>query len=119
MLRCQRNTPDKTTTKNDETMNATKRKMAVAATMLASAGAWAQAPVIGIAATPGESSQVAGNDYVTAVTKAGGIPLILPATNDAELIEPHSNTSMAYSSRAVWMWIRPTMARSRTPCWAR
>ena len=76
-------------TNNDETMNGTARKiaMAAAATLLAGTGAWAQAPVIGIAATPSESSQKVGNDYVTAVTRAGGIPLLIPATDDPLLIE--------------------------------
>lgn len=75
-------------TNNDETMNGTARKIAMAAaTLLAGTSAWAQAPVIGIAATPSESSQKVGNDYVTAVTRAGGIPLLIPATDDPLLIE--------------------------------
>ena len=67
-------------------MNGMRKKMAMAA-LVAATGAWAQAPVIGIAASPGESSQVTGKDYVTAVTKAGGIPLLIPATSDPALIE--------------------------------
>ena len=44
-------------------------------------------PVIGIAATPGESSHRVPNDYVTSVVKAGGIPLLLPATSNAQLLD--------------------------------
>lgn len=51
--------------------------------MLIGVNIFAQAPVIGITATPGVSSHTVVNDYVTAVVKAGGIPLLLPATSDA------------------------------------
>lgn len=65
----------------------TIRNHAVAAAMLVSTNALAQAPVIGITATPGESSHSVANDYVTAVATAGGIPLLLPATSDPQLLE--------------------------------
>lgn len=60
---------------------------AVAAALLLGAQAFAQAPVIGITAMPGEGSHTVAADYVTAVTRAGGIPLLLPATSDERLMQ--------------------------------
>lgn len=54
--------------------------------MMMSLIAFSQAPVIGIAATPTENRHTAHGDYVTAVTRAGGIPMIIPATTDSDLL---------------------------------
>ena len=55
--------------------------------MLFGINALAQSPVIGITATPGESRHSVANDYVTAVVRAGGIPVLLPATSDPQLLD--------------------------------
>lgn len=68
-------------------MNRIARIVIVAVALTMGMMARAQAPVIGIAASPGESSQATGNDYVTAVTRAGGIPVLIPASDDPALIE--------------------------------
>ena len=63
------------------------RIIMIVSTTLIAGNSLAQAPVIGITATPGKSSHTVANDYVTAVAKAGGIPLLLPATNNPQLLE--------------------------------
>ena len=72
-------------------MNATTKKTivttAVMGAMMLGANALAQAPVIGITATPSDGQMTVGTDYVTAVTMAGGTPLLLPATADAPQLE--------------------------------
>lgn len=52
-----------------------------------SAQAFAAPPVIGITATPSAGRHVVTADYVTAVTLAGGIPVLLPATADPQQTE--------------------------------
>lgn len=49
--------------------------------------ALAQSPVIGVTASPGANEQSVGIDYFTAVTMAGGKPLLLQATCDTAAID--------------------------------
>lgn len=65
-----------------------KRIFTFAVILLLSIGGMdAKTPIIGISGHVEGSDNVAGNTYINAVRKAGGVPIIIPVTSDAAQIE--------------------------------